>query len=352
MSVNDRRVMRVTLPVELVKQMDLLIMSGTGGYQTRTELIEDSLRQQVELPLTEAGGIEEVIEHGAKRTIYAPEDVAVAAGPATTALASSSASQVIPTAEVISEPMDEALFGLHNRDYPSLWAASFLRQQTQTGTVPLQTYLESVVAAAWTHAQVLLSVQNSTRAKTTALFPTNPAKKKAAEAAFRQFAIGGVRPPRSDGRVPTYGPLFVWQIAALTGHPDRPDVGLTAQGDQLLGIMQGLTVEEPHPPQIATTFLGYLREHASQDHRGFWQILEAVGPQGCDRKHLVEQMATAWPAWKDSELSTNTAGYVARAREWGLLRPRLEQGRYLLTGFGHHYLASNQSDNEVAGGEK
>ncbi len=348
MSMNDRRVMRVTLPVELVKQMDLLITSGTGGYQTRTELIEESLRQQVELLLTEAGGIDELIGHSAQRT-DALEDMAAAAS--ATALAPSSASAVIPAAEVISEPTDEALFGLHNRDYPSLWAASFLRQQTQTGTVSLQTYLESVVAAAWTHAQVLVSVQNSTRTKTTALFPTNSAKKKAAEAAFRQFAIGGVRPPRSDGKVPTYGPLFVWQIAALTGHPDRPEVGLTPQGEQLLGLMQGLTVQEPHPPQTATIFLGYLRENAAQDHRGFWQVMTAVGSQGCDRKHLVEKMAASWPAWKDSELSTNTAGYVARSREWGLLRPRLEQGRYRLTDYGHHYLANNESDSEV-GGEK
>lgn len=343
--MSDRRVMRVALPVELVRQMDLLITSGTGGYRTRTELIEDSLRQQVELLLTESGGIEQVVEPVAQRT-YALEDIV---GLSTTALAPSSGGTVIAPAEVISEPPDEALFGLHNRDYPSLWAASFLREQTQAGTVPLQTYLESVVAAAWKHAQVLLSVQNSTRAKTTALFPTNPAKRKAAEAAFRQFAIGGVRATHSDGKVPTYGPLFVWQIAALTGHPERPEVGLTPQGDRLLGLVQGLTVEEPHPPQAATTFFGYLRENAAQDHRGFLQILDAVGPAGCDRQSLVTQMGNAWPSWKDSELSTNTAGYVARAREWGLLRPRLEQGRYRLTDYGHHYLANNKSDNELRG---
>jgi hypothetical protein len=52
------------------------------------------------------------------------------------------------------------------------------------------------------------------------------------------------------------------------------------------------------------------------------------------RDALVRHFAGLRTDWSANVVATNSAGYVARSREWGLVRPAMHEGRYLLTEFG------------------
>ena len=235
---------------------------------------------------------------------------------AMTELAPREAGFSISPTDDLSQPEGEALFGLHNRDYPALWALSRLAEMANEEPIPVTDYHARVLQEAWDFGKRLLAIEKRTGRKCTALFPTNPDKRQSAEARFWMFAVGAFR-IGGDNTITTSGPLFEWRTVSLGGSVDEPRISLTAAGWQLLTALRGLSVEEPHAPASAAAFLTHLQEHAPADRRGFIEIMRAIGPDGATRQNVLDHAGTRWPEWNKNKVSTNAAGYIARAREWG-----------------------------------
>jgi len=240
-------------------------------------------------------------------------------------------------ARFVGEPRpagaDEApLFGLHNRDYPSLWAAGRLCDMTEAGPISFEPALRDLVSEAWDLGHRLAQYDGKVPGKPSALFPTNREKPQAAESAFTNFAIGSVVSD-GEGNLSGTGPLFAWKILGIAGSDDGASVGITEAGYSLLRDMAGLAVTQPHTEEHAMRFLGYIREHAAGDRRGFEAMLRAVG-NGVTRPELIEIFSNQWPNWTPTEAATNAAGYIARGREWGFVEPAQVEGLYLLTDLG------------------
>jgi hypothetical protein len=125
----------------------------------------------------------------------------------------------------------------------------------------------------------------------------------------------------------------VWRIIGVEPCDAAVVVGLRHEGRNLLASLSGLTVGQPHPPELARAFLAHLREYASPDHWGFEHVLQTVAERPT-RVELVDAFQQARPDWRESVAATNAQGYVARAHEWGLIAPKVVEGRYELTDFG------------------
>lgn len=350
MSSLDKRIMRIPLPVHLIRQMDEVILEGIGGYATRAEFIVDAVQERI-LELT----IREDDEADAFRTESKPD-----------ARSSYSRSQGLTAPKSRQPQLDDLLektkitapvrgfamsnsrrratrqplFGLHNRDYPSLWALARLAVFAREHSVSIADYYERVVQDAWGFGELLVDLQSKFGLKVTALFPTNPEKRKAAEAAFLTFAVGDSRTDRDDV-LTAGGPLFDWGVAAADKTRDGLHIGVTEAGWDLLGGIDGITVEEPHSRAAATNFFRHLAEYADADWAAFSEILSCIDRGESTRQELLAQVSRAWPEWTENEVSTNSAGYVARAREWGLLEPKQTNNRYQLASLGSELLADN-----------
>ena len=353
--MNDlkQRVMRIPLPVRLIREMDAVIINGVGGYSTRAEFIVDAIQERI-LELTMEGvedagpppGLPDVGSapsepSRANATLRPPPDPGPLATTELTALTPPEAGFSISATDDLSRPEGKALFGLHNRDYPTLWALTRLAVMANKEPIPVTDYFAGVLQEAWSLGEQLLAIEKHRGGKCTALFPTNPGKRKSAETGFRLFAIGDYRTGENN-TIATSGPLFEWRAVGLSGPVDEPRISLTEAGWQLLAALRGLSVEEPHAPSSATVFLAYLKEQAPADERGFVEIMRAIGPDGATREDVLDHAATQWPEWTENEVSTNSAGYIARAREWGLIEPKQSKYHYHLTPLGVEQLMEGE----------
>lgn len=358
----QERVMRVPFSVDLIRQMDAVITEGRGGYETRREFIVDAVQERI-LELTvhdevdagapasetpQVAGLGLDAERTARNTDVSHEPGAALAAVEDTQLDPPPQGFVIATEDAVDLCESRALFGLHNRDYPSLWALSFLARAASDRPVPIESFYEEVTEAAWKFGTLLKRLEERENAKYTALFPTNLEKRGAAETAFRMFAIGDYH--RNKGSDPadvrTTGPLFTWQAARLVTQGDQLAIGLSSDGWNLVSGCAGLTVEEPHSEDLAFQFLDHLGKHSPADYAGFGELLNAIDADGCTRPELLAHFREIWPQWTDKEIATNAAGYVARSREWGLLQPNQIERRYRLTGLGGDTLARLRKDSE------
>lgn len=353
MADQGQRIMRIRLPVALIREMDAAIISGAGGYATRAEFIVDAIRERIlELtiegvedagppPASKDGITVESQRLGAAGTHQRPAGSDTRVTMEVTELVHRAMGFSITPTDNLSRPEGRTLFGLHNRDYPSLWALSQLAEMASEEPIPIVDYHARVLKEAWAFGEHLLAIEEHTGRKCTALFPTNPDKRKSAEARFCMFAIGDVR-INGDNTVSTSGPLFEWQAVGLVGSVDQPRIGLTAAGWRLLAALDGLSVDEPHPPASVAAFLAHLTKHAPADLRGFVEIVSAIGPEGATRQVVLGHAATQWPEWNENEVSTNAASYIARAREWGLVEPKQTKSHYHLTPLGTEHLTGEK----------
>ena len=359
----DLRLVRVLAPGALLREVDGIVRQGRGGYQTRQEFFLDAIENQI-LEVTYSGAengqrrlpVDQLpAADSATRARTGPGDVPqenggqVAEPPAPPALANGDSIQLLtdfsetelhppssgPTMNGgLGVATDEPLFGLHNRDYPSLWAAQQLAVQTQEGFVPLRDFVEATLTAAWRFAASLEDLDQKASTKLTALFPKNRAKPQSAEESFKAFAIGALaKKPLADGKLKGSGPLYTWGVAQVQQSDDVLAIGPTEAGYELLEQLAGISLRLPHEEHFANRFLDFLAEHASADAAGFDLLLEVV-PEGLTRTELAGRFKDWQPKWSDTEANTYAAAYVARAREWGLLEEKLVDRRYALTEFG------------------
>lgn len=341
----DHRLVRVVLPVELIQRVDNLLLQGVGGYRNRQDFIQDAVEALV-LELSYAPAPEEPApREGApipsspppesqREPPKAPPPDAHVHGTLDFSLLPR-----VPDVKVVEAPgavvVDEPLFGLHNRDYPSLWLASRLAQATRLGLVDGEDFMSQALKEAWPLGEKLQALEQRTGTRLSSLFPTNRQKSGRAEEAFRTFAFGQVT--RSDTGLRASGPLFTWRIAQVEAADSL--IGLTPQGLILMRKLAGLSAMTPHDHAHAEAFLAHLREHAPADWWGFEIVLREVS-RGSTRLGLLQRFRAEKPQWTEAQVSTNVSGYVARAREWGLLESKQSAGKYLLTEFGGSFVGA------------
>jgi hypothetical protein len=355
----EERIVKIPLPLGLIRQIDEAIVSGVGGYSTRTEFFREAAEGLLVELRYEPAPAEPVSNRGSEAPAWAPSADGSHEPPRT--VGSISTSTPVEAAQGVSqidhlqttklhlltegEPLTmgtanvdrEPLFGMHNRDFPSIWVAFRLAEKAAAGPVPYESFVEEVTAEAWDYAEALVGLEQAGGNKLTALFPTNRAKPQSAAQGFKAFAVGSVT---HDTRgVHAEGPLFSWQICQVErSRGGDLLVGLTGDGWRLLRSLDGISLELPHPPDLTRTFLQHLRDHSPGDWWGFRTVLSAVAEQP-NRQELVERFHGERPDWTPSVAATNAQGYIARAREWGLVEPKQQSGRYGLTDFGADYLA-------------
>ncbi|WP_420637784.1 ribbon-helix-helix domain-containing protein [Candidatus Poriferisocius sp.] len=349
MSPKEQRIMRIPIPIPLIREMDAVIMEGLGGYTTRAEFIVDAIQERIlelSFDVVEDAGAPQGLLPTADDMARGLHEAAPAPGEmvklSETALEAPSSGATVDCKSDLSCPEGLPLFGLHNRDYPSLWALAQLASLTEKDPMPAEAFYDEALREAWRFGTLLVAVEKHLGIKCTALFPTNMDKRKSAETRFRSFAIGDFR--FTDDIWRTSGPLFEWRLAGLVeGGESGPLIGVTQLGWDVLQSVTGLPVEHPHPKPVAAKFLAHLADHAPSDEKGFRQVVASIGPEGASRQDVLDHFTESWPQWTSNEVSTNSAGYIARAREWGLVEPKQFKGQYNLTPFGHEYATGGMS---------
>ena len=267
-----------------------------------------------------------------------------------TALVSPDRKPKIVTNGAASTPK-EPLLGLHNRDYPSIWALQRMARYTNYDLIGFDTYLDNTTRAAWYFGSQLRSLEHQQRdrrdslRKLTILFPTNTAKQPSAERGFQAFAIGSLNRSKDSGLLPASGPLFTWSAIQVEDRDGVP-AGLTENGWRLICELDGLSLDLPHPPHLARVFLSYLSEHAPADRWGFDYLLRAIADQPT-RDEVVQRFQSVNSEWSESTASSIAQGYISRSREWGLVEPRLVDGRYWLTNSGRELSEQSNISNSV-----
>lgn len=330
MPKSQGRIMRVVIPVSLIREMDVLILEGAGGFETRGEFIVDAITERIaELTVSQeehVGRPDPFPGSMKQRKASGWEDLSEPTPTAVpretllhlTGIQAPDGGRAVDANRWSGDR--QPLFGLHNTDYPSLWALARLATLAEEEPVALEAFLRRVLHDAWGFGRRLRHIEEQYGFKCTALFPTNPEKPKAASSAFKVHAID---------------PLHKWQVVGTTG---GDLIGVTHSGWNLLSSVAGLTVARPHPEEMANGFLRHLRTYSPGDWSGFACLLKAINLRGARRTDVVNHFAAAWPDWTANQLSTNAAGYISRAREWGLVEGKQRNRLYHLTDFGATFL--------------
>jgi hypothetical protein len=305
---------KVWLDLDLVRAMDLAIVESAGGYEDRADFVAEAIRDRI-----------------AEDRQARPQPVVVplrpqpsAPNPADTFGAWTQ--QEVPTAD--RTPGSPTNFGLHNRDLPTLWTLDQLGRHVTAagGPVSWDAFVADVLTAAWEEGARLATadLRDAGSLKTSAGFPTNPRKRAATEARFLQHFLG-VPGPRNTG------PFFVFGLVGLIGDPPAAAVAPTCAAVSLmreLASIGGLG-RPPFPPPAWVAFRSHLVENSPAELDQWLRVLGIVA-HGPDRQALVERCD--W--WQGTQADTNAMSYVARAREWGLIEPKLIEGAYRLTPLG------------------
>ena len=234
------------------------------------------------------------------------------------------------------------LFGLHNRDYPTLWAASALYARAAEHPVELRRFVDEITEDAWNFASSLAELESRVgRSKLRALFPSNPDRMQSSAEGFRTFAIGSIHALRGgSGRKRLAGPFYQWRLARVQSDPKGDVViGRTLEGENLLDDLAGISLETPHSEAYARTFLEHLMRYATGDWEVFQAVLSLCATKP-NRTRLVAGLRERFEerAWTEPAASSYAVGYVGRSREWGLLKDQLTRTRtYELTSLGAEF---------------
>jgi hypothetical protein len=223
---------------------------------------------------------------------------------------------------------DEPLFGVHNRDYPSLWAAQELCEWTADAPLPLSRFHARLKAAGLEYRAALERLEGEVGANLTALFPSPGGS---AGEAFRAYAVGSAT--RGANGVRMAGPLYAWGLGRVWEERRRLVIAPTADCYELLADVKGMTVVPPHEETYAWAFWSHVRRYAPRDFGGLVTLLRASAEQA-SRKQLELAFGELVGATPRNTVRSVAQGYVSRAREWDLLEPEMLEGRYALTEFG------------------
>jgi hypothetical protein len=352
----SRRLLKIWQDARLVRRMDEIIIASRGAYSDRSEFIAEAMRDRIEAEderLTQGAGNEgdptpPVSASATRPGICADATAATAAasesdilGGATLPLDVAFCDWLdgeVPTLPLASGPPTN--FGLHNRDWPTLLAADWLGRITSERGESLgwTRFTDAVINWSWEYAPKLQKedLDRPRGTKVAAGFPTNRKKREATEARFREHFLGTI-----DNRG-NRGPLFVFGLVGLDG------VGATLSnaGLALLRALHaaGIAGGPPFPPAAWWEFAGHLRAHAPEELASWMRVLAIVAEKP-DRETLVGRCN--W--WKGATADTNSMSLIARAREWALVDPVLDEGHYRLTDLGVETLQAEQAERAIPG---
>lgn len=326
--VYDERLLKVPLPTDLLRRMDQLLVERVGGYETRTQFVHAAIKALVadldpgSLPAKREKSNTPGLEAQTTPRLEAVADLG------TTALIMPAHVAFIDKGDATID--DSPLFGLHNRDFPTLWAAVKLAELSRVDLVPFDSFLKVATEHAWQIARVFAG-SSVNGLKLTALFPSNEHKRQSSEQAFASFAMGSLA--TREGTLRATGALFQWQLAQVRKTEGSYMIGLTRQGYDLLHALKGLSLNLPHSAAQFETFFRHLRTWCSPDAGCWLQALTLVGASPT-RDEALRSFQREYPQWSAIQTSTNLAGYISRGREWGLIEPKQIDGTYRLTPFG------------------
>jgi hypothetical protein len=230
------------------------------------------------------------------------------------------------------------IFGLHNRDLPTIWIVAELAQMAvaEAGTVPWPLFVSRIRSDAQAVGTYLRDFDKRAKpaVKSSVGFPKTGDKARSSEDRLITTALG------APGRNGVVGPAVLLGLVASDDRQPRPAVGPTAEGLRVLGDLVGcgFGLALPQPEAATRTWLAHISSLASEEHAAWLQVLRVIADKPT-RTELVER----FPQWPGTTADTNTAGYVSRGREWGLVLPELLDGRYRLTPLGEHIVAEGDS---------
>lgn len=342
----NQRLVKLALPSDLVSDMDDYI-NGTSSYSGRQDFVADAIANllaDLEVTSSEQGaesprsdtidvgplgdqqgsnaGVtgrgqrshERVRREDSEVELYPIEPMSSAAALALTGIAFPT-DGVLLTAPRSVVPL-EPTWGIHNRDYPTLWAAGLLSVELEEKeTVSYHSWLADTTRIAWRIADALRTSDLDLSG-----FPMNRAKAEKSEARFVRFFLGD-----DAGQ----GPLFDLGLAAVT---EDDQVALTSAGSDLLSRIKDWSPRlDAHPgDRIASAFLDHLAAWVPADFDFLHKIIVLIDSGISERNLLVSTISEAYNDWPGQVAGTNVAGFVGRARQWGLIERRQERRQYLL----------------------
>lgn len=314
------RVVKTVQSVSLIREMDELILAS-AAYAGRDEFISEAIRDRIAEERARMSGSNE----GALVAPVIPPSVEQES-PTELTLATSWAGKIAPT--LPASASDEILYGLHNRDYPTLWALDTLTQMAASSGNPpsYRDFLRTALDAAWNVGAQLEKLdreRSKGQLKAAVGFPTNAEKRESAGSRFTEHMLGVVR----DGKA--RGPLFAFGLA---GVEVRDGEARLAPTPEALELLQALAASEirarpPHSEPAWRAFQAHVRGYAQADFGAWMRVLRQIAT-GKERDDIVAAFVEEWPG---SAAASNVYGYVSRGREWGLVGPELTEGKYRLT---------------------
>jgi hypothetical protein len=235
---------------------------------------------------------------------------------------------------VVTAPLlrlNAPLVGLHNRDFPTLWAVDLLAGMVAARGEPLSWihYLARTASAAWAASDSLAELDDARSEQTLKAsvgFPKNPLKRSASEARFTEHMLGTLRQGKASG------PVFALGLVGLAEGPIADRVAPTKPGLALLRELRaaGLSPRPPHPPRAWLAFRGHLQSVLPADLGQWFDVLRVIAAAPTTDEVAVQFQ----DRWVGSAVQSNINSYVSRGREWGLVEPKLTDGRYRLTPLG------------------
>ncbi len=324
------RLVKTWIPATLVRMMDETILSSEGAYQGRDDFIREAIADRIaedrarpsdsRIPviLLRAGGEENKQFSKAEGGLAGKEHVDW----------NSAQIPTLPPTELRT-----GLYGLHNRDFPTLWAARSLTVMalSRSEPIPWSEYLRETLQAAWDMGAYLTKLDASRgvgELKTSIGFPSNDQNRQSSEARFVEHMIGV-----SERKGVPAGPLFSMHLAGTNAAAGQTLVAPTTACLELWKHLadEGFGVSGPPFSQGAwCAFRDHLRNALPEDFSAWMMVLRAIST-GTSRQALIAMFSAEWPG---AAASTNISGYVSRGREWGLVLPKLRAGKYALTSLG------------------
>lgn len=316
-----RRLIKAWLPIDLVRGMDTAILGSEGSFVDRTDFIAEALTNLLselrhESPAPSSS--DSYYQNGTNATTT--EDV--------------SFGDWLDRNPVTMPASDgpETNFGMHNRDWPTLWAIDWLgRLATDAGEpVSWDALVAAIVPRAWREAQRLRARSDGFGIKAEAGFPTQMKRRESGERRFLAHSVGTLN---------CDGPAFVFRLIGL-------DQGRVAPSPAALDLLTqlrsaGVETAPPFSPVAWQAFKSHLNKHARPEIEMWTRVLEVIA----GRPNRTE-LGLRCPWWEGGSTETNANSYVARGREWGLVEPRLIEGRYQLTELGEETVEASIAEIE------
>lgn len=311
--------------------MDHHILASAGGYQDRNEFVTEAIRDRLteEAAMLPDKAFEPPSSRHVAEVLQPPHDIAVATRIPATPHAPGGQLYLGDwhrgeTCTVPARPTDLVNFGLHNRDFPTLWALNQLATMTSRDPV---TWDQFVAFTREESAGVGERLRLSDLSQVTPIpigigFPKPGPKKEQSLDRFVAAMLGSRR--RTDG------PIFALALAGFADDARATvaptDVGLAVLGDM---VDRGLGTVLPQPQPVFERWWQFLSEWAPAERAAWHKVLTVVA-ENPNRDELVSRFTE----WRGHTATTNTVGFISRSREWGLVPPQMVEGRYQLTDLG------------------